>query len=55
MNNNNDETDLETLKQLLATTREKLFNVILINLELETALKIERSLSNRDINGGPAS
>ena len=38
----NEELDYETLKQLLLTTREKLVAAVLANVELETALKIER-------------
>ncbi len=38
----NDELDIETLKQLLFMTREKLVAAVLANVELETALKIER-------------
>ncbi len=43
--NNNDEIDIETLKELLITTREKLFNAMLVNVELETALRLEREAS----------
>jgi hypothetical protein len=39
-----EELDFETLKKLLITTREKLFTSVMANIELETALKIERDL-----------
>lgn len=39
-----EELDFETLKKLLMTTREKLFTTMMANIELETALKIERDL-----------
>jgi hypothetical protein len=42
MTTKNDELDIETLKQLLLMTREKLITAVLTNVELETALKIER-------------
>jgi hypothetical protein len=42
MSSENEELDYETLKQLLLTTREKLFSAVMANIELETALKIER-------------
>lgn len=47
---NNDEIDIETLKELLLTTREKLFNAMLVNVELETALRLEREAAkSRDL------
>jgi hypothetical protein len=42
MTQDNQEVDPQIVKELLITTREKLFNTMLINVELETALKIER-------------
>jgi hypothetical protein len=42
MNPESEELDIETIKKLLITTREKLFASIMANIELETALKIER-------------
>ena len=38
------ELDIETLKKLLVTTRERLFTTMMANIELETALKIEREI-----------
>jgi hypothetical protein len=42
MSNSNEELNLEVLKALLQKTREKLVNVTLANVELETALDLER-------------
>jgi hypothetical protein len=41
---NPEELDVETIKKLLVTTREKLFASMMANIELETALKIEREV-----------
>jgi hypothetical protein len=46
MTSNNDELDIETVKRILITTREKLFNVLLVNIELETALALEREAAD---------
>lgn len=48
-NKNNDEIDMDTLKELLLTTREKLFNTMLINVELETALRLERERAKQEL------
>jgi hypothetical protein len=42
VSNSNEELNLEVLKALLQKTREKLVNVTLANVELETALDLER-------------
>lgn len=42
MSDANEELNLEVIKALLQKTREKLLNLTLANVELETALDLER-------------